>query len=169
VTPVPPVTTPPVVTPPNVGNRPPYNGPIFIGFPGGNAITVVETGSSPINTVVETIVPFQYERFMTIKNATQERARFYVLLSDKNGKWLMSDGTAESAMVVELNPGQSYTLALGDRPLAAAKTRIWASTRTRNFLDYQDNDLWLVEMDASNQRRYQAPALETFTFNLLAK
>jgi hypothetical protein len=150
--------------------RPPFIGPVIIGVPSGGGFTVVETGSSPIGAApvapVEAIVPYQYERYMTVKNGTQERARFSILLSDKNGNWILGDGTAEKALIIELDPGQSYKLALGEQPLSAAKARIWASTQSRSYTEYRDNDLWLVGMDASYQRRYQAPAMETFTFNL---
>ena len=104
----PPVIRPPVVFSPVIAALPPFGGPIFVPVPSGGDTTIVESGSSPIVLPAETTVIYQYERFLTVKNATQEQARISIRLADRNGNWLTGEGTGDKALVVELEAGQSY-------------------------------------------------------------
>jgi hypothetical protein len=93
----------------------------------------------------------QYERFLKVKNDTKEKVRFFVLyhtqVGDGKSTWVPAEpGEPAKVYSVEVAPGQSFDLVDDEnRPISADRVRIWAASPTRQWLDNQDADLWLVQ------------------------
>jgi hypothetical protein len=52
-------------------------------------------------------------------------------------------------------------------PISASRVRLWAQSGSREWTMHQHEDLWLVsEVDASGERAYLAPQMETFPFTI---
>jgi hypothetical protein len=65
-----------------------------------------------------------------------------------------------------LDPGESYILNDGDSYLSANKIRLGAKSKTREWTQYLQGDQWMVDMDASGERRYPGDTPQIFTFKL---
>jgi hypothetical protein len=113
----------------------------------------------------------QLRRLLQVKNSTGEKVRLWVqyrtLNSDGSWSWYPSAPGGDDAVAFELEPGEETYLNDDDWTLKAARVRIWAESDSGNeWLDYKDDDLWLVEEQPDGYRYYYADDMETFTFTI---
>ncbi|MCI0641642.1 MAG: hypothetical protein L0Y72_27320, partial [Gemmataceae bacterium] len=140
----------------------------------GGGTTIIEGGTTIVEgtTVVEQppAMTYFYEKNLKVKNDTKEKVQFLVLYHTMaTGKWTWLPDMPDSFQKVfsfELEPGAEFTLNDGMNLLSANRMRLVARSATRSWTGYAENDLWTVDADASGERRYLAPAMETFTFYL---
>jgi hypothetical protein len=87
-------------------------------------------------------------------------------MDDKKWAWLPADpSTAQDALVYDLKPGQEIFLEHKNTKVSASRIRIWSTAQSQTWLDYRDQDLWIVpEMDQRGEHRYLATEMKTFTF-----
>jgi len=108
-------------------------------------------------------------RFLKVKNDADVPMKVFVQyrgMDDKKWAWLPADpSTAQDALVYDLNPGQEIFLEHKNTKVSASRIRIWSTAQSQSWLDYRDQDLWIVpEMDQRGEHRYLATEMKTFTF-----
>jgi hypothetical protein len=147
--------------------------PIFVPVPG--PVTVIEGGTTIVETpaIVQTEVvqaapiAYQYEKLLVVKNDTKEEVQFFILYHTVAGGWAPSSpDKVEQVVAVGLKPGEAYILNDGMKHLSANKIRIWAKSATKEWRDHFASDLWLVDLDASGQRRYPGEEMDIYAFQL---
>ena len=112
---------------------------------------------------------FQVERFLRIKNDSGEKLTVFLQVRTRNdrGEWVWSPeapGSKAKVMTFDLEAGK--TLDLTDK-VSASRVRLWARSESSSFMDYANQDLWLVpETTNSGEHRYQAGQMQTFTFTM---
>jgi hypothetical protein len=118
-------------------------------------------------------VAVQLERFLRVKNDTKEKVRFFALFHSKgpDGKdaWVPAEpGEPATVYSVEVEAGKSLDLSDDDgKPISADRVRIWAESPSRQWLDNETADLWLVpETDATGNHQYAAAEKQTHTFTV---
>ncbi|MBI3408783.1 MAG: hypothetical protein HY040_10540 [Planctomycetes bacterium] len=129
----------------------------------------VVTESEATETATATADYFD-EKYLTIRNSTAQKVRFFVLIyTEDEGSWVWVPGTpgkTKKALSVDLEPGKSMKLQMDNEPVAAQKIRIWAKGADKAWNQYRNTDLYLVELDATGERRYQAADVATYVFDL---
>jgi hypothetical protein len=108
------------------------------------------------------------QRILRVHNNTGERLRVWVqyrtLADSQTWTWQPADPRrSRRAVVFDLNPG-----AVGPRgdsgPILASRVRVWAQSASgRRWLQYQDEDYWLVsETDRRGNHAYEATEEQTW-------
>ena len=108
-------------------------------------------------------------RFLKVKNDSDEPMKVFVQyrgMDDKKWAWFPVDPSeAKDALVYDLKPGQEMYLMHKESKLSASRVRIWGEAESQNWLDFRDQDLWVVpEMDQRGEHRYLSTEMKTFTF-----
>jgi hypothetical protein len=111
----------------------------------------------------------QDRRYLRVKNDTGAKLTVYVqyqtLSQSKGWTWYpVVPGSEPRAVAYVFAPGQEADLRHEDWPVNANRVRIWArSASGEEFVEYRDEDLWLVD-ESDGERVYYADEAETFTF-----
>jgi hypothetical protein len=131
---------------------------------GGTAIAT----SGPSGDIAEREDVFT-RRFLKVKNDADVAMKVFVQyrgFADKKWAWLPADPSAsQNALVYNLQPGQEALVEHDSQKVAASRVRVWAVAQGQNWLDYRDQDLWIVpEVDQRGEHRYLATEMKTFTF-----
>jgi hypothetical protein len=67
-------------------------------------------------------------------------------------------------MSFELEAGKTLDLT---GKVSASRVRLWARSDSTSFMDYANQDLWLVpETENNGEHRYRAREMETYTFTM---
>jgi len=112
---------------------------------------------------------FQVERFLRIKNDSGEKLTVFLQVRTRNdrGEWVWSPeapGSKAKVMTFDLEAGKTLDLT---GKVSASRVRLWARSESSSFMDYANQDLWLVpETTNSGEHRYQAGQMQTFTFTM---
>jgi len=112
---------------------------------------------------------FQVERFLRIKNDSGEKLTVFLQVRTRNDKgqwsWMPEQpGTKAKAMSFDLDAGKTLDLT---GKVSASRVRLWAQSDTASFMDYADQDLWLVPETGNNgEHRYRASRMQTYTFTM---
>ena len=112
---------------------------------------------------------FQVERFLRIKNDSGEKLTVFLQVRTRNdrGEWVWSPeapGSKAKVMTFDLEAGKTLDLT---GKVSASRVRLWARSEAASFMDYANQDLWLVpETTNSGEHRYQAGQMQTFTFTM---
>ena len=112
---------------------------------------------------------FQVERFLRIKNDSGEKLTVFLQVRTRNdrGEWVWSPeapGSKAKVMTFDLEAGKTLDLT---GKVSASRVRLWARSESSSFMDYANQDLWLVpETTNSGEHRYQASQMQTYTFTM---
>jgi hypothetical protein len=112
---------------------------------------------------------FQVERFLRIKNDSGEKLTVFLQVRTRNdrGEWVWSPeapGSKAKVMTFDLEAGKTLDLT---GKVSASRVRLWARSEAASFMDYANQDLWLVPETTSNgEHRYQASQMQTYTFTM---
>ena len=112
---------------------------------------------------------FQVERFLRIKNDSGEKLTVFLQVRTRNdrGEWVWSPeapGSKAKVMTFDLEAGKTLDLT---GKVSASRVRLWARSDTSSFMDYANQDLWLVpETTGNGEHRYQASQMQTYTFTM---
>jgi hypothetical protein len=116
----------------------------------------------------------QTQRFLKIKNETTETLTVFVQYRTQvNGEqfvWLPTDPKKSSdAIPLQVPPGKEVYAEVAKKRILCSRARLWAKATSKGteWLEYKDQDLWLVpEVDKQNPREhvYFAPQTQTFRF-----
>jgi hypothetical protein len=111
--------------------------------------------------------PWQTSRYIRVANATKEKITLYLQVRTQNEEddwlWYPAAPGADEALSFELAPGQAAQLSDGDWPINGNRVRLWAESKTQQYLAFRDKDLWLVpEIDCEGYHDYQSPDVQTF-------
>ena len=112
---------------------------------------------------------FQVERFLRIKNDSGEKLTVFLQVRTRNdrGEWVWSPeapGSKAKVMTFDLEAGKTLDLT---GKVSASRVRLWARSDSTSFMDYANQDLWLVPETTSNgEHRYQASQMQTYTFTM---
>lgn len=132
---------------------------------GGEVVTETEATESATSTA-----DYFDEKYLTIRNSTAQKVRFFVLIyTEDEGSWVWIPGTpgkTKKAISVELDPAKSIKVQMDNEPVTAQKIRIWAKSGDKTWNQYRNADLYLVDQDATGERRYQAADVATYVFDL---
>ncbi|MBI3410372.1 MAG: hypothetical protein HY040_18700 [Planctomycetes bacterium] len=156
--------------------------PIYVGDQDGTGIaqTTVDAASeeateteSESETASETTsaeTTFQVERQLKVVNETKEEVEFFILMHTLDeGKWSWepaAPGSPKETISFVLAPGEAFVVGEDNELFTANKIRIWAKSATKEWRQYEGTDLWLIDLDAVGQRRYQSAEMQTYTFRL---
>jgi hypothetical protein len=111
----------------------------------------------------------QDHRYLRVKNDTGEKLTVFVqyqtLSQSKGWTWYpVAPGSGSKAVAYVFAPGQEADLRHEGWSVKANRARIWArSASGEEFVEYRDQDLWLVD-EVNGERVYYADETETFTF-----
>jgi hypothetical protein len=115
----------------------------------------------------------QTRRILIVKNDTGQAVTLYLqyeTLTDKNEwEWSPVDPSAsQKAVRFKLKPGAKTKLVDDGFQINARRVRLWAkSADGTTWVEYKDNDLWLVpETNSQGEHVYAADEMETYTFSL---
>jgi hypothetical protein len=95
----------------------------------------------------------------------------YRTLNDQNKwQWYPGESSSGGAVVRKIAPGQAVDVLHEDWRINASRVRIWAEAPGGKYRQetYRNQDLWLVSPDAQGNRRYQAAAMQTYTYTFSA-
>jgi hypothetical protein len=116
----------------------------------------------------------QTQRYLKIKNETNETLTVFVQYRTQvNGEqwlWLPADPKKSAdAVPLQVPPGKEIYAEVDKNRILCSRARLWAkaSSKGTEWLEYKDQDLWLVpEVDKENPREhvYFAPEAQTFRF-----
>jgi hypothetical protein len=112
---------------------------------------------------------FQVERFLRIKNDSGEKLTVFLQVRTRNdrGEWVWSPeapGSKAKVMTFDLEAGKTLDLT---GKVSASRVRLWARSEAASFMDYANQDLWLVpETTGNGEHRYQASQMQTYTFTM---
>jgi hypothetical protein len=112
---------------------------------------------------------FQVERFLRIKNDSGEKLTVFLQVRTRNdrGEWVWTPeapGSKAKVMTFDLQAGKTLDLT---GKVSASRVRLWARSDTSSFMDYANQDLWLVpETTGNGEHRYQASQMQTYTFTM---
>ncbi|MBI3462250.1 MAG: hypothetical protein HY000_04200 [Planctomycetes bacterium] len=116
----------------------------------------------------------QTRRFLRVANQTGEKMSVYVQYANKRQpakglEWVPADpASAEgnASLAYELEPGESTYLSDQGGSITAAIVRLWGVTASGDeFVDFRDQDLWLVpELQADGEHYYLGKDVQDFTF-----
>src|SRR5262249_6843353 len=140
--------------------------------------TVVVNSPSPSPTRV-LVVPasgsgdadtgFQVERFLRIKNDSGEKLTVFLQVRTPNdrGQWVWTaEAPGAKAKVMSFEVEADKVLDLTGK-VSASRVRLWARSETASFMDYANQDLWLVpETENNGEHRYRAGQMQTYTFTM---
>jgi hypothetical protein len=167
----PPVVNPVVVNPVVVNPTPVVVNPtpVVVNPPSPSTITRTQVLVVPASSGGDADAAFQVERFLRIKNDSGEKLTVFLQVRTRNDKgqwsWMPEEpGTKAKAMSFDLDAGKTLDLT---GKVSASRVRLWARSDTASFMDYADQDLWLVPETRSNgEHRYQASRMQTYTFTM---
>lgn len=109
-------------------------------------------------------------RLLQVTNTTDApitvHVQFRGLQEDGRWAWLPTDpAVSQDALTFQLAAGQAGYLEHDNAAITASRVRIWAESASRQWTEYQNEDLWLVsEVDDSGQRAYFAEEMQAFPF-----
>jgi hypothetical protein len=112
---------------------------------------------------------FQVERFLRIKNDSGEKLTVFLQVRTRNdrGEWMWSPeapGSKAKATTFDMDAGKTLDLT---GKVSASRVRLWARSDSASFMDYANQDLWLVPETSSNgEHRYRAGQMQTFTYTM---
>jgi hypothetical protein len=168
----------PANVPSIVGSAPPLLDPTSTaGYPPVTtepAHASVDVVSNDATAQEEQVRTEQFQRYLKVTNATNERIRVWVQHRslDGSGKWKWAPATPGSDLAdcYVLAPGESTYLDNDGTNVAASRVRIWAASAdggANEWLDYKEQDLWLVEeLTPDGTHSYRASEMETYTFTI---
>lgn len=115
--------------------------------------------------------PVQYERYLRLHNDTDEKITVYLRhhTEDVTGQWdwvpEAPGPTATKWLAFEMQPNEVLEPKLGEMFIAANRIRLYAESATKSWLNYKDQDYWLVpETTTSGEHLYYAPSRQTYQF-----
>jgi hypothetical protein len=114
----------------------------------------------------------QEQRFLKVTNGLGKPLTIWVQVYTRDdqggGTWLpAAPGRSAKALSYPLAAGQTTTLSLNGRKLAASKIRFWVQWQGGEYSQYRNRDLWLVpEVDADGNHVYYAPKMGTYPLDL---
>lgn len=158
-----PPTPAPVVVNPVVVN------PVVVTQPSQNVTPVQATIVSSSPSGDSESGGFQVERFLKIRNDSGEKLTIFLQVRTRNDRgqfiWSPSQpGSQAKAMSFEVDAGQ--VLDLTGR-VSASRVRLWAKSESSSFMDYANQDLWLVpETENNGEHRYRSSQMQTYTFTM---
>ncbi len=109
------------------------------------------------------------ERFLRIRNDSGEKLTIFLQVRTRNdrGQWVWTPeepGTKAKVMSFEVEAGKTLDLT---GKVSASRVRLWARSESSSFMDYANQDLWLVPETAnSGEHRYRASQMQTYTFTM---
>jgi hypothetical protein len=135
----------------------------------GDGSPAIATGSNGKDNTEGEVEQVFTSRFVKVKNDTDAPMKVFLQFRgqvDKKWAWLPADPSeSKDALAYDLKPGQEMYLDTKGSKVAASRVRIWGVAESQSWLDFRDQDLWVVpEMDQRGEHRYQATEMKTFTF-----
>jgi hypothetical protein len=107
--------------------------------------------------------------YLRLKNDTDEKLTVYVQFrawSDR-GEWVWypaDPASSKMAYTYELKPGEEKDVTCHGRRVSASRIRMCAESASgHRWMDYRDQDLWLVPEDDDGDHSYEADEMETYT------
>lgn len=105
--------------------------------------------------------PVQYERYLRLHNDTDQKITVFLRFhtQDVTGQWdwipEAPGPTATKWLSFEMQPNEILHPKYGEMPIAANRIRLYAESATKSWLNYKDQDYWLVpETTTSGEHLY---------------
>ncbi len=151
-----------------MGGMPTIFSPVDADDPDGAALVMsVDPGSVDAPADGQDDLPWQTSRYIRVANATDEKITLYLQVKtqneDEDWVWFPAKPGADEALAFDLSPGQAAELTDGDWPINGSRIRVWAESKTRQYVAFRDKDLWLVpETNDEGYHGYEAADVQTF-------
>jgi hypothetical protein len=121
-------------------------------------------------------IGYKYCRFLRVTNETDDTVTVFLKYRAKDpdsGDWVWVPSSPEDdpddALTYDLEPGETIDLTDPDAEnerICTTGIRFWAESDDTEYTIWKDRTLWVVPKDASRQRRYRSPVVQTFEFSI---
>jgi hypothetical protein len=111
-------------------------------------------------------------RYLRVQNDTGRAVKLFVQYRTQNAKqqWVWHPSAppqSNDALTFDIAPGAVVDVKDQDRRVSASRVRVWTTTNGSSWLQYKDQDLWLVpEKDVRGRHVYSAREMQTYTLRL---
>jgi hypothetical protein len=129
------------------------------------------TGSadSGSGSAVPDVLPEQKTRYIRVANYSAEPVKLYLqyeaLGQDGGQQWVPGQAGGSDAEAFDIAPGEVTDLYDDGWRINAVRARLWATSSSRNLVQFKDKDLWLVpEKDDQGLPGYAARDPQTFFY-----
>jgi hypothetical protein len=135
----------------------------------GGLVSDLGEANTDLTTALDSVSPLQTTRYLRLANTTNEQVtislQYYTPTKDGEAVWCPGNPEdSATAISYELEPGESADIEDNGWRINATRARIWAKSKTREWLQFKDKDFWLVPEAREGEGGYWAPEIGVASF-----